>query len=306
MFRKLLFTLFVPVLAATWLLAGCGGDALVPASPLAEPEDVRVVTPVAQQPPAEREPLTPEEIITVITTTLPANISDSFLSPSGAWRAEVVSYPCTQVEEGSENAYEQLQLVQRSDETIWAADSQLIYCGGVGAYGFSGLYWSPNSRFFYYTPARQGVPDGCGFWQQPIRSVEVATLMVTELGGGTRSPDNRWLATWQGDDLVIWEINEGEFARGPALVEEAVRGPVVWSPDSQSLLYLQQASECPLTGPTYLVHANPFSGEQHAQLVSEQPLFNRVTWDALEQITLYDELGNPWRYDVRLEQLLEP
>ena len=54
----------------------------------------------------------------------------------------------------SPNAYEVLKIAP------WTVETQLLYCGGIGASGLEGKFWSPDSRFFYYTNAREGWPDG--------------------------------------------------------------------------------------------------------------------------------------------------
>ena len=69
-------------------------------------------------------------------------------------------------------------------------DSQLINCGGLGAYGFRGLCWSPDSSYFYYDMAREGVPDGSGSWAPPIRQLDVALGMIRELTGATTATGN--------------------------------------------------------------------------------------------------------------------
>lgn len=73
-------------------------------------------------------------------------------------------YDCVPVGAVEENAYEQLKLIQIDNSVAKIVDNQLRSCGGLGAFGLAGLFWSPNSSYFYYTNAREGVPDGCGYW----------------------------------------------------------------------------------------------------------------------------------------------
>ncbi len=85
-------------------------------------------------------------------------------------------------DEGSdEYAFEGLYLGRVDAGSFAQVDSQLINCGGLGAYGFQGLCWSPDSRYFYYDMAREGVPDGSGEWTAPIRQLEVNSGMIREL-----------------------------------------------------------------------------------------------------------------------------
>ena len=88
-------------------------------------------------------------------------------------------------EANDEYAFEALFLTRTGAEMQAQVDSQLINCGGLGAYGFQGLCWSPDSRYFYYDMAREGVPDGSGEWTAPIRQLEVHSGMIRELTGTT-------------------------------------------------------------------------------------------------------------------------
>ncbi len=90
-------------------------------------------------------------------------------------------------EAGDEYAYEALYLTRAG--TLAQVDSQLINCGGLGAYGFQGLCWSPDSRYFYYDMAREGVSDGSGEWTAPIRQLEADSGMIRELTGTTTATD---------------------------------------------------------------------------------------------------------------------
>jgi hypothetical protein len=142
-------------------------------------------------------------IVETIIASQKPKISLPLLSPDGEWRAEVAIYDCIPFGDMGEYALEQLKLVQVSKGVEKVADSQLLACGGLGAFGFEGLFWSLNSRFFYYTDASEGVPDGCGYWVKPVLRLDTTSLTVESLGGGLPSPDGMKLATWQGRELVI-------------------------------------------------------------------------------------------------------
>ncbi len=130
---------------------------------------------------------TRETITAVMAGTQP--VTQTFTSPDGVWKAEITMYGCVATgigDEGSdEYAFEALHLARSSAGAPAQVDSQLINCGGLGAYGFQGLCWSPDSRYFYYDMAREGVPDGSGEWIAPIRQLEVDSGMIRELTGTT-------------------------------------------------------------------------------------------------------------------------
>ncbi len=245
---------------------------------------------------------TPDIATTVIAISTP-RIHSSLLSPDGKWRAEVVIYDCVPVGGVDENAYEQLKLLRVGDGIAKIADSQLQYCGGLGAFGLAGLFWSPNSRYFYYTNAREGGPDGCGYWERPIIRLDVSNLKSEYLGGGPRSPDGTKLATWQGQELVVWDINEGEIAHISATASDAETGPITWSPDSQALAYVQFASYCSLSGKSYVVRFDLPELRQTLLLESETPTFGNATWDVLNELRLFDEKGKEWRYSFTTKEL---
>lgn len=306
-------SLLLLILLYIWLINGC--------RPLATPElstpaftatlQAATPTPLAMtatftpRPTATAIPTiaaTPDIAATVIAISEP-RIYSSHLSPDGKWRAEVVIYDCVAVGGVDENAYEQLRLIQVDSGVEKIADSQLQYCGGLGAFGLAGLFWSANSRYFYYTNAREGVPDGCGYWERPIIRLDVSNLELKHLGGGSRSPDGTKLATWWGQELVIWDINEGEIARISAMALDAETGAIAWAPDSQALVYVQFASYCPLSGKSYVVRFDLPALEQTLLLESESPTFGNATWAALNELTLSDENGKEWRYHFTTQEL---
>ena len=177
----------------------------------------------------------------------------------------------------------------------------------MGAYGLGELYWSSDSRYFYYTDAREGSPDGlCWYWERPIYRLDVLTQETELLGSGPFSPDQTKIAMWQKNDLVIWSLYGGELSRIPAVISDAKRGPIAWSPDSESLVYLQNESDCFPFGKSYLIRFDMSKTEQNLLLESDTPSFIYATWDASDRITLSDEQGNHWVYDLatlKLEQV---
>ena len=243
-------------------------------------------------------------IVQAVVSTAQPQVHASSLSPDRNWRVEIIIFDCVQVVEGDLNAYEQLKLFRVSDEAEWVIDNQLRYCGGLGAHSFGGLLWSPNSRYFYYTPAREGAPDGvCWYWEHPIYRIDVLTQAIEFIGAGPLSPDKTKIAMWQETDLVVWRLDEGELARIPAAISDARQGPISWSPDSQSLVYLQTTSDCFPFGKSYVIRFDVPEGQQSLLLESETPSFIYVAWVAPDRLSLNDEHINYWTYNLDTHEL---
>ncbi len=229
------------------------------------------------------------------------------------WRVDIMIYDCVKTaktDEGGwiENAYEQLILVNLASGEKRVADDQLQYCGGLGGAGFEGLYWSPNSLFFYYTPARQGVPDGCGYWQKPIYRFAVPAFVKGEdLGIGTRSPDGEKIAAWNWPDntLTIWYVDDVTHYHTNSIYPQAEIGPIAWSGDSQTLVYLMVDSWCPLSGKSYLVRVDIRKLEQTLLLESESPTFGNVEWSTSNTLRLMDEDGKEWNFNISTRELTQ-
>jgi len=140
------------------------------------------------------------------------------------------------------------------------------------------------------------MPDGCGYWERPITRLDVTNRISKGLGGGPLSPDGAKIATWQGQELVVWDVNQGELAHAQAAVPDAMPGPIAWAPDSQALVYLQTTSDCPTLGKSYVVRLD-LPGLKHTLLLkSETPSFGSVIWDTPDRISLFDETSKRWEF----------
>ena len=104
---------------------------------------------------------TQQFLSTAVMAASSPEIVQTHVSPDRQFRAEVVRYDCVPVSGPDEVAYEQLKIVRLSDGTEAIISDQLKYCGGLGAAGLGGLFWSPDGRYFYFTISSEGVPDGC-------------------------------------------------------------------------------------------------------------------------------------------------
>lgn len=180
---------------------GCGAGVASPA--------VGDLEPTASQ--AVPTPILADPADVLRQTVLPLTLF-SLPSPDGKLRAEILTYACTLVEGEQAYALDQHGIHGCSPERSWVADEQLQACGGLGASGLGGLYWSPDVQRFYYTPAREGVPGRCGmWWAPPIAYVDVKTRVAQELGSGVMSPVGSLLAISQTSGIVLWQVNRGEI-----------------------------------------------------------------------------------------------
>jgi hypothetical protein len=243
-------------------------------------------------------------------TASPARLHASYPSPDEQWRVDIFIHECIQLEgldpaiSAEAYAVELLRLVNLQSGAEDVVDTQYLSCGGLGAAGLDGRFWSPNSQYFYYTNAREGVPDGlCSYWQPPLRRLSVTSAEFEELGMGPRSPDGGRLATWQGSDLVVWSLDEGEIFRAPLEPSDAVPGEIAWSPNGESLVFLQTDQYCSLAGNSMVVRISFPEPEPEILLQSTEPFFLGVTWNEPGALLLTDAQGNAWRYDLVTEDL---
>ncbi|MEP0805120.1 MAG: hypothetical protein HRF47_06505 [Chloroflexota bacterium] len=236
-----------------------------------------------------------------ILSTVQPVILAQYPSPNGRWRVDVIRYECTNFP-GTVDAmaYEQLKLVNVADGTKKIIEDELQNCGGIGTYGFNGLYWSPSSRYFYYTNWREGYPETCGnYLVHFIYRLDAFSQESFPLGGGHLSPDGTKLAMWDGDDIVIWDLDRGEIGRVRSLVPGFLAGEIAWAPDSQSLVYLQTQFDCaPDYGVSYLILMDLGKMSQTLLVKYPPPGFGGVDWHSGGQVTLWDGNGNYWAYDL--------
>ena len=249
---------------------------------------------------------TTQAVDQLMTMTAP-EVRRSYVSPDGKWRVDIVIRDCTKVDprpSADENSLEQLVLVDRQRANRDVMLEQFLYCGGLGAYGFDGLRWSADGRYFYFTPAKNGGPDGvCWYWERPIDLIDTQHHEVVPLGGGPDSPDGTRVALWQADELVIWDYDLGEIQRVPAWVSGASVGPKAWAPDSRQLVYLQSAANCMSSGESTLVSVDAVSGAQKEILRSTEPGFAYVDWVEPDALRLRTFNGEDWRFTLSTGKL---
>ncbi len=261
-------------------------------------------SPIAGPAPAPSVEMTDQAIITAVQAAGEATVH-IHASPDGQWRVALAQTGCVLTAAEAEYAYETVSLLSGDGTVVTLVDGQLINCGGLGAYGFEARFWSPNSRYFYYTTARTGVPDGCGPWVRPISRLDTANATTVNLGSGWPSPDGTYLATWLKQELVLWDLDGEELGRLPAAADQTALAALSWSPDSRALVYLQAPSPCvPQTSATSsVVQVTAPDARQTLLLETQSPHFSDLAWETLSTVRLTDTDGGHWLLDVTTRML---
>ena len=245
----------------------------------------------------KRTPAAMPTIVPTIMAMAKPQISLSSLSPDGEWRADLIAYDCMQIGDGEEVAYEQLNIVHLTDMSAVGVDFQVQSCEGTGARGIGPLFWSSNSRFFYYTTARMGRPDGCSYWQPPIYRIDVNFQTKQFIGAGELSPDNTKIAAWENDHLWVWDVN-GQKLTGYLFQDpEIEEGPIDWCADSQQVVFLQFESSCPLSGKSSVGYIN-LSENEYSVIEYEDHTFGDVYWYGFDKFVLVDADGKEYIFDL--------
>jgi hypothetical protein len=248
---------------------------------------------------------TPDAVATLTAAGEPA-LLESHLSPDRRWRVDIVAYPCGRVgASAGEAQVEQAILVEVATGSEAVVQSQVASCGqGLGAAGLEGLFWSPDSRLFYYTNARDGVPDGGGgaCWEPPLLALNVERLTVAPIAGiWARSPAGDQLAFGEGRDLVLQDLDGHHAARTPLHDPDAALCRILWSPAGEAIYYLQAAVPGE-PGPFSLVLADPTSSNPTLLLEGTGAAFVDAEWETGSRIDISGiQVGARRTWSVNLE-----
>ena len=314
--------LFVILLCGFFIGQSCTADSPTPPTRIS-PAMTATATFLPTTPPTATVLLTstPDDVATfraietasiqTLISTVPPVLLEENPSLDGKWQAQVIRYDCINYQYPGyveRIAYEQLKLIDLSEGTEKTIKDQLQNCDGIGGGGLKGLHWSPNTRYFYYTDWREGNPETCGNYSVPmIYRFDTLTQESMMVGGGHISPDKTKLAMWEKQEIVIWDLDQGEVGRMQSLERVRFNGEISWSPDSQSIVYLQTEWDCaPDYGETYLTRLNLTDMSQDLLLEHETPGFGGVSWDTMDQLTLRDGDNNEWIYSSSSEELKAP
>jgi hypothetical protein len=199
---------------------------------------------------------------------------------------------------------EQLKLVRIDDGSERIIETELYLCEGVGSWGLGGFFWSPSSRYFYYTHSREGMGEIDWVWYRGISQLDTVSGIGTYLGAGPLSPDKIKFAFWQWPqkEFVVWGLDEGEILRLPGLIADTGDGPIAWSPDSQALVYIQGSL---FEGHYYAVHVSLAEAKQKllVELINSNDMW--VDWSEQNVIDLHDSYNHHWRYNLLTGELVQ-
>ena len=282
-------------LAAVLLLAGC-----YPPSTITSASGV-ASTPVAESLPPHLTPVPVPELAATVIATSPGEVRDSLPSTDGRWRVDLVVHPCVQTAEGKA-AFDELRLVDLTNSADIIFAHQMYLCEGLGAFGLDALLWSSNTRYFYYTDAREGGPDGaCSPWSPPVLRLDPLTLVTEKLESALASSQRDRIVGTQGQDIVIWDIEAGELGRlTPRTPWTNAR--FAWSPDGGAFAYLQSEHVCPPFGRSSVTLVSVAELAQTARLDSEHG-FGSLRWEQPGAVVLTDAEGREWRLDATTGEL---
>jgi hypothetical protein len=254
---------------------------------------------------------TPTKVPTINTVSLIEKIRTendpvtlwSSKSPDGQLQIDVVAYECVPVENNLEMTLEQIELIHTEGSGVDLLNETLYNCGGLGAGGFEGLFWSPNSQYFYYSI--RGIPDGlyCFPYYLDLFRVDITDGSDSLSNRGPVSPDGISLVRLGETELIIMNLDTGEEMKAPLPVENGFIKIAAWSLDGDQLIYIITPSECVPNETAYLILYNIEGGEHTLLETIEGNTLINITWDTPEEIRLQDIQRRDWAYDLETGEL---
>lgn len=293
--------------------SACQSQASTPEKPLPPEPAPATTTPLppsptetATSPPPSPMDTDEQALIAAVMAAVAPESLQVFTSPDQSWRIETIRYDCTLVSEaggelaGVEHAYEQLLLTGPEGEVTPVAQ-QLQNCGGLGAAGINGLFWSPDGKYFYFDMAREGVPDGmpCGYWHTGKSRLNIETLEVEVLPGkGLVSPDGSRLLLVAEPDFILWELNQGEVGRSEHPYPGLSVKSIAFSPDGSQAIYVLR-EDCVQPGVVSVVVLLNLSDLTHTiVLESFNPSILKATWGSDNSISLLGYGGESYELSL--------
>ncbi len=292
----------VPTLAPTAAATAPATTATV-TLPATSPTPASSPTPAATLPPTVTPGPSPTpDPATLLVAAGEPRLND-IMGPEGLpWRAEVLVYDCAVAgDDAQPYALEILRLVNTAEAVEYQIDSQLVSCGGLGAFGLQPLAWGKSGRYFWYTTAREGGPDGaCRPWARPMTRLDLADWSFTTLESAAVAPFGQRVAGWLNGELVVYAIDGGELGRlAPAALPPYVSAPA-WAPDGSALAYLQYTSACgEVAGDSAVVVVDTDTYEQRVVWTQASPELASVSWIDASHLAVAELLGGAlWQLDV--------
>jgi hypothetical protein len=219
-------------------------------------------------------------------------IIESYLSPDYQFQAEVIQYDCVLVGGEFENAYKQLKIVKVDDGKEIATAEQLNDCDGGEDYGLGGLFWSPNSRYFYYSYSIGYVADWdiCEYTDfiQDMSRVDVTTSLIEVTPGwGELLADGKTMIIPGKGEFILWDLDKGKIGNALYLISDTRLLTYQISSDRNSLVYLLAENCLGSPGKTYLVLWDISLSQHTLRLEVETPPLINITWDNPGELTLW-------------------
>ena len=299
-----------PTLAATAAIpsATITPDAATPTLAVATPTTTPTPWPTVTPGPSP----TPQPAALLVASG-PARLRGSLPSPDEMLRAEVLVYECAPISDpalGTEPqpmSLELLRVVDAAGEVEYQIDSQLLSCGGLGAFGLQPLFWGADGQTLWYTTAREGGPDGaCRPRVRPMTRVDVTDWSAVTLDQAVTSADGTKVAGWANGELLLFGGDGDEIGRvAPAALPPNV-GPPVWSPDGAALVYLQFTSFCgEMAGESAVVWVDATTMATRVLATQSAPEFASVSWSETGQQLLLSGLLDSarWTFDLATNTL---
>jgi len=233
---------------------------------------------------------TPDMVATIVAAR-ESEVIQTHASPDGSWRVDVVAYPCDAEAPSAEQekVLEQLMLVHQQTGTETVIQSQVLTCGGLGAAGLGGLFWSPDSQIFYFTDAREGVPDGGGglCWDRPLWTLHVDEGKAehhADIWARSRSGDQLAVVREE-EEIVVEALGAKRISRAPLPPEYEVC-QIAWSPEEDAFAYLRTRDPFQ-PGPWDLICVDGQTGACNVALELQDTAGVSMTWDSPTEIAVW-------------------
>lgn len=297
------------LLVIIFLLAGCSSanptpPTVTPLDPTLSVTEIFQATQTPAQTPTETQRPTPDPLVSVVSQW-------SSASPDGLWLARGI-FTTPKESDQAGKTYASVHAGKRNVEEWTLFEGWLGE--GLGHTTPQALYWSPDSRYFYYTdrPVVEGCKalpvNGSNLIRVDMQNGAIRELLPPQATNLALSPDDTRLAyIAQGSlNLVIRELStsqERTLDLDPGWDFDA--GGIVWSPDGSALALTLANQPCagatPTSGP-YAASTTILTVDATSlafQIVLEGDVARRVTgaWKTPNQIELKDPAGNPWVLD---------
>lgn len=224
-------------------------------------------------------------------------------SPDGQFRINIVAYECAPHANGEGMTLEQIELIRTDGSFVGLLDETLFNCGELDTAGFEGLFWSPNSRYFYYST--KGISDDlfCYPYDLDLFRVDVSDGSSSVSNRGPVSPDGTRLVRLGETELTTMDLNTGEEVQSSLVDGTGYVKNAAWSLDGDQIAYLFTPSECVPYETAVLVLYKMERGEPTLLETIEENMFIHITWETPEDITLWDMQGRGWAYELETKNL---